>query len=105
MWHKVPNVIIVKGFEIYARLYEEDYNSSIAALLSATLLDTASVCAKKTKKEVLVLVAVSPPIESHTKRLQVLHDMYFLNLINEVTENDSLESIKKFYTQVKKSTM
>lgn len=60
MWHKIPNVIMVAGFDKYCGLHIEDvnYNPLRTAFLCTCLLDSLQNCAKKTLKSFL-LVACS----------------------------------------------
>lgn len=82
LWHTVPNVIILRGFETYSKLYDVDHNPTITGLISTALLDGASVCSKKTIEKTYLIVTTFLN-EKYKSRLQILFDMYFLNIINE----------------------
>ncbi|XP_023017852.2 uncharacterized protein [Leptinotarsa decemlineata] len=103
MWHKTPNVIIISGFDAYTNLFEEDYNAQKAAFLSTSLLDCGSVCAKKKQSPSYLLLTAEDSLGIYKERLQVLHDMYFPEIIQGVKDADLLKAIIDSYSkQVKR---
>ncbi|XP_044270745.1 uncharacterized protein LOC123015202 [Tribolium madens] len=78
LWRKVPNVIIITGFEHYCSFSTPDYNPLQAALITTSLLDSAAVCATRNNDKVFLLVCCGTTASGERKKpLQVIKDLYF----------------------------
>ncbi|KAG5889948.1 hypothetical protein JTB14_018843 [Gonioctena quinquepunctata] len=99
LWHKVPNLIILSRFDIYSNLHKEEkeYNPQISALISTSLLDCGSVCAKKKQLPAYLLATAEGASEDSKERLQVLNDMYFPHIIHDTCDNDLFKSVIEYY--------
>lgn len=76
IWHKIPNVIILRGLETYGLLHS-DYCPTKTALLMASLLDAASTCGTKQSNNALLLVNCHIKQTQTENQLQVLNELYF----------------------------
>ncbi|XP_056634001.1 uncharacterized protein LOC130443418 isoform X1 [Diorhabda sublineata] len=98
MWHKSPTVIILGGFDIYTNLYGTNYDPTLTGLISSIVLDSAAVCTKKNNKSVYVILATKSTPEEYKDRIKVLYDLYFPNLIHDITEEAVvLDAIIDYY--------
>ncbi|KAJ8956979.1 hypothetical protein NQ318_012143 [Aromia moschata] len=98
LWHKIPNIIILSDFDKYCNLYSDCYNPILSALVSATLLDSISVCSKKKQKPCYLICTCSPAENSYTDRFQVLRDMYFPHVINKLCDKLLFDEIIGYFT-------
>jgi len=97
LWHKPPNVIIIKGFEYYCNFYCDFYNPLQAALVTTSLLDSAAVCAMKKDKQSFLLVTCSEPSESHKNNVQTIKDLYFPNYVHKIKDDDLFNHVTKVF--------
>ncbi|KAJ8924830.1 hypothetical protein NQ315_000984 [Exocentrus adspersus] len=101
LWHKIPDIIILSNLDTYCHLYGDNYDTLLCALVVATLLDSASVCAKKNGTSYLISTC-SQPSDPHKNKLQVLYDLYFSHVIEKTADSDTVcKDIINYYSNEK----
>lgn len=101
LWHKLPDIVIVAGFDRYIELYSDTYNSCRGAHLATSLVDALSVCAKKNQNNSFLILAATLPPQECTRRFQIFLDIYFPNFIwhhDHGEKNRVLKQINNLYS-------
>ncbi|CAG9861816.1 unnamed protein product [Phyllotreta striolata] len=97
LWHKVPTVVLMSGFDVYTKLYGDTFDPLLPAIVTSSLFDGASVCSKKNKKPVFVIVAAYEPPRIYLSRYQSLHDLYYPNFISNGEKSAILKKVVDYY--------